>query len=401
MEIINQPKDSNIGDRLKELLEKTEEDRFDNFYIMVAYVKRSGVSRLKPSILTFKGNGGQVKSIAGIDQKTSSKQGIKMLFELSDDMYIYYNRRLTSTFHPKVYIFEKIDQKAVVFIGSSNLTCGGLYTNYEMNSVLELDLTQETDREKFTEIKEFFNSYCNTSLDCCKQVSEELIQTLIDRDKLNDEDTNSIARVAVNANEEDTEGEPLFGTENFTAPIVEVESVAESEIQSSTTSTSTTTSQSTNIQAQPPPNIQKGDLVWKKHLTSSDVLYAQTTSTNVTGGLRLTQARWNVNGRRIDQTTYFKDVVFGNCNWSVFRQTPFQEVTDVLFNINILGQSHGQHRLRIRHKPSGESRQNNYTTLISWGSISQIISAQNLTGKDLFLYAPISGQNEPFYIEII
>ncbi|MBW2975082.1 phospholipase D family protein [Candidatus Woesearchaeota archaeon] len=227
MNIVNQPRRSKLGDILKELLEKTGEDKFDKFYVLVAYVKKSGVSRLKPSILIFKGNGSQVKSIAGIDQKQSSKQGIKMLFELSDEMYIYHNRRLSSTFHPKLYIFEKADQKAVVFIGSSNLTCGGLYTNYEMNSILELDLTQEGDREKFNEIKGVFDSYCDTSLGCCKKLTEEFIQTLIDRGKLSDEDANSIARAAAGASEEDSEGELLFGTENFTAPTVEDETEEE------------------------------------------------------------------------------------------------------------------------------------------------------------------------------
>ncbi|GAG17918.1 unnamed protein product, partial [marine sediment metagenome] len=120
MEIINQPSDNNLGEKLIEILNRTGDDRFDVFYIMVAYVKQSGVIRLKTHIQTFKQNGGIVKTIFGIDQKNSSFEGIKNLAELSNESYIFHNEDISSTFHPKLFMFEKEDTKAVIIIGRAN-----------------------------------------------------------------------------------------------------------------------------------------------------------------------------------------------------------------------------------------------------------------------------------------
>ena len=142
----------------------------------------------------------------------------------------------------------------------------------------------------------------------------------------------------------------------------------------------------------------KGRLLWKKpKLPASDVLYEKT-GTNPTGGLRFTQAHWEVMGVIIDQTTYFRGL-FKNFNWVVEKTDPFVETTHVLFNVIILDRNVGIHSLTIRHKPSGEASQGNYTTILSWGELGDLIRTSNLLGKDFYLYAPANGQKEPFYIE--
>jgi len=141
-------------------------------------------------------------------------------------------------------------------------------------------------------------------------------------------------------------------------------------------------------------------LLWKKSgLPESDAQYVAS-GTNPTGCLRLTQAKWKVDGKFIDKTIYFRNTVFGHFVWKKIKSNPFVEMTEVLFNVNILGKDLGQYKLEIRHKPSGEAGQSNYTTSLSWGELGEKIKDMDLRHKDFFLYAPIKGREEPFYIDI-
>jgi hypothetical protein len=144
----------------------------------------------------------------------------------------------------------------------------------------------------------------------------------------------------------------------------------------------------------------RGDLLWKKKaLPASDV---QRQPGNPTGGVRLTQAGWEVKGKRIDQTTYFKDEVFGKQEWHLvaYRQAQPQSDTHVLFSVEILGHDYGIHTLRVSHKPSGEAGQGNYTTMLHWGELAETIHNLDLVARTFRLYAPPRGQSQPFFIEI-
>ncbi|MBK6771812.1 MAG: hypothetical protein IPG78_06750 [Ignavibacteria bacterium] len=133
-------------------------------------------------------------------------------------------------------------------------------------------------------------------------------------------------------------------------------------------------------------SIELGKLVWiRKRLPSSSV-QGGSAGTNPTGGLRLVQDDFIDENKTIDQTKYFRYKIFGKFNWSEIKKTPLVEVAIVPFKINIFGKYIGEFNLQIRHKPSGEAGQHNYTTSISWGEVSEIIRKANLTGRKLELY---------------
>ena len=156
MPIVNQPIQSTLGEEILKALNLSGDDQFDNFQVIVAYVRKSGVSYLKKSCEAFKSRGGKINCVVGIDQKNSSIEGISELLSICTNLYIYHNELLTQTFHPKIYIFEKENTKSTVFIGSSNLTGGGLFTNYEVNFKSEFNLSNKEDREAFKGIKDIF-----------------------------------------------------------------------------------------------------------------------------------------------------------------------------------------------------------------------------------------------------
>lgn len=131
MSLINQPRIQVSGVMLTTLLSGKEDFTNHTFFIMVAYAKRSGISRLRETLDQYRRKGGKLVAIVGVDQKTTSIQGVQLLLELSDELYVFHSESFSQTFHPKVYVLEHHDIDASVIIGSGNLTAGGLYTNYE------------------------------------------------------------------------------------------------------------------------------------------------------------------------------------------------------------------------------------------------------------------------------
>jgi hypothetical protein len=146
--------------------------------------------------------------------------------------------------------------------------------------------------------------------------------------------------------------------------------------------------------------ISQGQLIWeKKDLPATDV---QRQQGNPTGSLRLVQKKWEVEGKKIDQTTYFRKVIFGKLNWTIGTHKPIKRETALItFVVRILGEDYGERKLVVSHKPSGEARQRNFTTALHWGDLASTIKELNLVGKTFRLYAPPENQQEPFFIEII
>ena len=386
MEMFNQPHSRVFGEKLQEILLS---ENFDTFYMIVAYVKESGVIRLKPFVEKFKSSGGIVKAVVGIDQKLTSSQGLALLMPLCDEIYVYHSENPMQTFHPKAYAFVKEDKKAIILIGSNNLTSGGLYTNYEFSSCHEYNLEDKSQMQYFNEFKKAFEFY-STPSKCSKNLSPELFKKMVEAGHYLSDEKEQIKRVFSKTGEMVVR-EKIFGSEAFKAPPriqpVQKKLVAEK------LKTPKEIEEILIISSLP-----KGNLVWEKKLNKSDILVAEG-KTNPTGGLRLTQAKWKDDGKRISQTTYFREKLFGNFKWNEIRQKPKVYGAYILFNVTILGNDIGTHLLLVRHKPSGESKQGNYTTSISWGEIKDFITKQNLTGKTLKLYSPKEGQ-EPFFIEI-
>jgi HKD family nuclease len=125
-----------MEDELNALL--AHSPRFDRICIAVAFVKRSGVARIKPALNAFVQSGGSVEVVAGFDHRGTSKQGLEELLQITPDVFVFRDNRQDHTFHTKFYLFERTGAEAVAYVGSSNLTAGGLYSNYETNVRYEL-----------------------------------------------------------------------------------------------------------------------------------------------------------------------------------------------------------------------------------------------------------------------
>jgi len=214
--IINQPKGLRIGDIIIKNLEiQNGEPKFDNFYFIVAYVRESGVSRIKDSLVQFRLHGGKVKAVIGIDDKNTSKEGLQLLMKNVDEIYVYHSANPYQTFHPKLYVFEKECKKAVIIAGSSNLTQGGLFTNYEISAEIELNIEKPEHAEQFNKIMQLFGQYTNLKSPCCKVLDDSLLKKLERRNLIGSELQQNIRRLFRHKKETNSRHPRLFGTESF------------------------------------------------------------------------------------------------------------------------------------------------------------------------------------------
>lgn len=138
--IINQPLDGQLGNYL---IENLESSKFKKLNIVVAFAKNSGVLRLKNALSHFIDHGGLVNMYVGIDLGGTSYEALLNLYNYSTELYVVHLES-EQTFHSKIYNFVS-DSDSILIIGSNNLTSGGLWTNLESYSIVELLLSDKND----------------------------------------------------------------------------------------------------------------------------------------------------------------------------------------------------------------------------------------------------------------
>lgn len=114
--------------------------------IAVAFMKYSGLKVIENSLQNCLDKKGNVEIIAGLDFKTTDPQAIKFLITLkkSNPSLSFFcfgdkkDNRTNIVFHPKIYLFNK-NKESTSIIGSTNLTGGGLLSNFEVNTIITED----------------------------------------------------------------------------------------------------------------------------------------------------------------------------------------------------------------------------------------------------------------------
>ncbi|MCI0447090.1 hypothetical protein L0152_28275, partial [bacterium] len=283
-----------------------------------------------------------------------------------------------------------------LIVGSNNLTEGGLYTNYEAANWTSFNLKE--DRQAYEETKYSLHKFIEPSGPTVQPLTKELIDRLAEKEIVISE---KVRKTIERDNLEATKsGQPEISPKKQ-RPALPFSS--ESIPTPPRLQTKREIKQPVEKIVYPPssPEVEMR-LVWRKEdLPSSDVQIPTEKTTNVTGGLRLTQANWEVNDQVIDQTSYFRNEILGGLEWTMGINPPKKrETTIISCKVVILNKDYGVQKFVISHKPSGEAGQRNYTTMLHWGEMGQIIQEQNLVGKTLFLYAPVDPQEGLFRIEI-
>jgi HKD family nuclease len=385
--IVLQPSNFEMGEILKSLL-SSQNPFYDKVWLVSAFANANAIQRIAPDILSAKARGAKVNIIVGFDVNSTSAEALKRINSLEVNSTLVHNACGGHTFHPKIYLFESTGRSAEVFVGSNNLTDGGLYTNYEASTRTTFEFPSD-----HAEYAEFFSSlepYLNPTGSTSQILTSELIQILVQR---GDVPTEKEIRKSRSKTLKPTKGAGIpkspFGVEKIKRPPTLKKSVKKSSAVKTKVGVAI---KPIKISSMP----ELGGLLWQKtKLPASDV---QRQEGNVTGGLRLVQAKWKVADDFIDQTTYFRNDVFGYLTWSVWKTKPYSEKAEAAFDVYLLGKSYGIHELLISHKPSGESGQHNYTTILHWGDLAEIIRELNLVGKTFSLYSSPQSQADPFIL---
>ncbi|MBI0006342.1 phospholipase D family protein [Gilliamella sp. W8126] len=187
MELINQPFTGQLGNRLIELLGSSD---YHTLNIVVAFAKNSGILRIKNALDEFRKRGGLVNVYVGVDLGGTSYEALTALLLHSDSLNVVHSEK-GQTFHTKIYQFLGKD-KALIVIGSHNLTGGGLWTNFESSVLIPINRSNTYDRnilkwmdDYFKQLKSLKDSFMliNTKEDIdkllqngyvCKEIAEQI-----------------------------------------------------------------------------------------------------------------------------------------------------------------------------------------------------------------------------------
>lgn len=130
---------------LNEIKENLSSDIYTKFRLIVAFAKSGPFLRLAPLLRNWLMAGKTVEAIFGVDEKGTSIQALEKSLELMTNVNIVHRSgNFTSTFHPKLYLFQG-NTNAIGYIGSNNFTVGGLETNFETLVKIEMSLPQDND----------------------------------------------------------------------------------------------------------------------------------------------------------------------------------------------------------------------------------------------------------------
>ena len=168
----------------EEIAKTLRSGKYSDFKGTVAYSRNSGIGRIYNELTEFAEHGGKTSVIAGIDQNNTSYQALINLKTFAkDNLFIHHDKNFNITFHPKVYMFGN-EQIEKVIVGSSNLTAGGFYLNYEANVGITLDNSKNSKNFQ-KQISDYWNNLLND--ENTKKCGMPLLKKLLERGSVVDE----------------------------------------------------------------------------------------------------------------------------------------------------------------------------------------------------------------------
>lgn len=349
--------------------------------MLVAWARFGGLRRFKERFQTFRRRGGQIRLILGIDEGIATVPGLTVAIEVADRAFVFHDRT-ARTFHPKIYLAEG-SGKAILAVGSSNLTAGGLYSNYEASLEAEFTLPAESEEAALLGAREYVAKLL-ADKKVCKPLDESLLARLVASPRYaiskRERRASTPPPKGLGAEEVDHEetgeaGLEIFGSSKYEKPSAPgLSGSAREELKQ------------LEPPPAPPPAPPTGAPIavatWTKVLPASDAQHPPSAGSNPLGNVRLTKA-----GHAIDWLTWFRHDLFGPAKWKKGkdRNNNDVETAAVVFDVTIAGKSQGLISLRVDHAPHRESKQANHATVLHWGPLGPLLRATDYTGYVLTL----------------
>lgn len=133
---------------------------YKTFRALVAYLSWEGIALIHEELEKFHDQGHKIYLIIGIGDDGSELDVLRYLKQRFSKayMFVFYAPNKNYKFHPKVYIFDN-ERQSLFFIGSHNLTSGGLFSNSEC--CVEIEIDNHADKNLFDAINDLWNTYAN------------------------------------------------------------------------------------------------------------------------------------------------------------------------------------------------------------------------------------------------
>lgn len=391
---IVQPYDD--GEDLRDFLEAVAADStLDTLRIVVAWAKRSGLSRAAKDLATIRARGGSVHAVVGVSEGGATEQGLRSLMESVDEVGVFHDRG--RTFHPKVYLATGANN-ALLLVGSHNLTAGGIAWNYEAGLWCDLDLSLTDDRQVADDVIAYFDRLRADTGVFKSLDSATLAEILADTALLVQDEDRPRHRTAdaEDGAPEDSDSNDLDLVTQPSNPVFGKSAETKRKLPAIlSTYPGTAPKRAPAPIAGAVPGGRTGLTVqrrWFKVLDGTAAQKPPSATTNPTGNLRLSQEAFS-----IDHTTYFRAVFFGGLGWTPHATTAGMEELWLGWDVLVAGDYLGAVNLRVSHQPSRESGQGNVPTVLHWGDLGARLRANNYVG---YVVALERGAREKFQLTI-
>jgi HKD family nuclease len=170
VEFLVLPYDSANGNSLVDLLARElTSQAWLSFRAAVAFVRSSGnFPTLVDALEAFAAKGGEIALTFGADLFSSDApasdfaavEALVRALEPFPLATVHLYHEPYRTFHPKLYVFaNEVTGHALVLVGSSNWSAGGLLNNVEANVIVRLDFAQTGHRQLYDEVLHYFTAY--------------------------------------------------------------------------------------------------------------------------------------------------------------------------------------------------------------------------------------------------
>lgn len=333
--------------------------------IAVAWVKDSGLQQVFDELERFTDRGGFLRIVTGISQGGATRQGLEGIAGLTSDAYVFHQP--TRTFHPKVYMGTGPNGGRFL-VGSQNLTRGGLVTNFEVGIIGRADADSMSDSQTLAELRTYIDSLIADQA-ACKRLTPETLTELQDPHYLIGDEAATAPPTSGVASPGET------WTSIFARSGLSLRSA------SSSGPPATRTARRTTVQGGAAPVSPSGNEVvlrrWYKKLPASNVSRVGG-NTNPQGHMTLTKGP-KIAGQPwhpINQSTYFRQVFFGDAAWGP-GASPTSEVATVTVHVIARAVDLGLFSLDVEHNTSFESGQGNRSSFLHWGpTLSEYLRKQ-------------------------
>ena len=146
IKFLNQPKDVNFLDVLKD---KLESGNFSKAWLVAGFTKDSALDMIYDSVSKAVANGMSVECVFGVDKKNTSKDMLLKFLNLGCVIRFHVNGD-QAKFESRMFIFESENGDSYVYIPGSKLSEGGITSNYTL--IEEIAYSKE-EKVEFGKVK--------------------------------------------------------------------------------------------------------------------------------------------------------------------------------------------------------------------------------------------------------